>query len=69
MLKQPLADIDLLNRQAFDPAIEAGYPYARRALENLPELPRLAAAPAAKAAASSLEAEIERRQLTAARAG
>jgi hypothetical protein len=43
---------------------------ARRALESLPELPRLSAAPAAKAAASSLEAQIERRrQLTAARAG
>jgi NTE family protein len=69
MLKPPLADIDLLNWQAFDPVIEAGYQYARRALESLPQLPRLAAAPAAKAA-SSLEAEIERRlQLRAVRAG
>jgi CRP-like cAMP-binding protein len=64
------AAVGLLNRQAFDPAIEAGYTYARKALESLPELPRLAAAPTAKAAASSLEAEIERRrQLMAARAG
>jgi NTE family protein len=70
MLKPPLADIDLLNWQAFEPAIEAGYEYARRALETLPELPRLAAPPAAKPAVSSLEAELERRlQLRAARAG
>ena len=72
MLKPPLANIDLLNWQAFDRAIEAGYGYARQALEDLPGVPRLAAAPAAagRPAESSLAAELERRiSLKAARAG
>ena len=44
LLKPPLANIDLLNWQAFDRAIQAGYVYARSALEDLPAMPRLAAA-------------------------
>jgi NTE family protein len=44
LLKPPLANVDLLNWQAFDRAIQAGYDYARLALESLPQVPRLAAA-------------------------
>ncbi len=47
LLKPPLANVDLLNWQAFDRAIQAGYDYARAALETLPQLPRLHA-PAAR---------------------
>ena len=60
LLKPPLANVDLLNWQAFDRAIQAGYDYARRALEALPALPRLPPA-AGRMARSSLEAELERR--------
>jgi NTE family protein len=60
LLKPPLANVDLLNWQAFDRAIQAGYDYARGALEALPALPRLPAA-AGRMARSSLEAELERR--------
>ena len=41
LLKPPLANIDLLNWHAFDRAIQAGYEYARAALEALPAIPRL----------------------------
>ena len=68
LLKPPLANIDLLNWQAFDRAIQAGYDYARLALENLPAVPRLAAAAVLSPAVSSLEAELARR-LAAAAAG
>jgi NTE family protein len=60
LLKPPLANIDLLNWHAFDRAIQAGYDYARRTLEELPALPRLPL-PASRTARSSLEAELERR--------
>src|SRR5260370_7655637 len=43
LLRPPLANVDLLNWQAFDRAIEAGYAYACKALEELPQLPRCAA--------------------------
>jgi NTE family protein len=70
MLKPPLANIDLLNWHAFDRAIEAGYEYARRTLEQLPDVPRLSAIAAEKRAVSSLAAELERRiRLKAAPAG
>ena len=69
MLRPPLADIDLLNWHAFEPAIRVGYEYARRALDSLPDLPRLSPEPPVQPA-SSLEAELERRlKLRAARAG
>jgi len=61
LLKPPLSNIDLLNWQAFDRAIEAGYDYARLALEALPALPRLAAPGRDAPAVSSLAAELERR--------
>jgi len=60
LLKPPLANVDLLNWQAFDRAIQAGYDYARRVLETLPDLPRLPAA-AVRTPRSSLAAELERR--------
>lgn len=72
ILRPPLASIDLLNWRAFDRAIEAGYRYARQALEELPSVPRLAAAPIAEGrpAENSLAAELERRlSIKAARAG
>jgi NTE family protein len=70
MLKPPLANIDLLNWHAFDRAIEAGYQYARGMLEELPDVPRLAAAIPEKQTVSSLAAELERRvRLKAVRAG
>jgi NTE family protein len=61
LLKPPLTHIDLLNWQAFDVAIEAGYRYARGALEQLPAIPRVLAAgvpPQANSAALELEQRI-----------
>jgi NTE family protein len=61
MLKPPLANIDLLDWRAFDRAIESGYAYACRALENLPHVPRFVPAAIEKRNVSSLAAELERR--------
>jgi NTE family protein len=61
ILKPPLANIDLLDWRAFDRAIEAGYDYARRALEELPALPRMVSAAPEKPIVSSLSLELERR--------
>jgi NTE family protein len=62
LFKPSLADIELLNWQAFDRAIQAGYDYARNALETLPSIPRLAdAAAAAPARPNSIILELERR--------
>jgi NTE family protein len=58
LLKPPLANVDLLNWRAFDRAIQAGYDYARLALEALPGVPRMPAAE--RANCSSLMAELER---------
>ena len=72
ILKPPLAGIGLLNWQAFDRAIEAGYGYARQALEELPGVPRLTPAPleTKRRAKNSLAAELDRRlSIKAARAG
>ena len=60
LLKPPLANVDLLHWQAFDRAIEAGYLFARTALESLPQVPRLPAAED-RPQRSSLTAELERR--------
>jgi len=68
LLKPPLGGIDLLEWRAFDRAIEAGYQYARRALAELPDLPRLAAV-AKEPARTSLSTEIERRIAARALAG
>ena len=61
LLRPPLKNVDLLNWQAFDRAIEAGYAYTRSALEELPELPRLTDVPAPACTENSLTAELERR--------
>ena len=61
LLKPPLANVDLLNWHAFDRAIEAGYDYAKQALESLPLVPRLNPAPGDRGSRSSLVAELERR--------
>ena len=61
LLKPPLAKVDLLNWRAFDRAIQAGYEYARAALETLPQLPRLTTPAAARPGSSSLAAELQRR--------
>jgi predicted acylesterase/phospholipase RssA len=62
LLKPPLPNIDLLNWQAFDRAIQAGYDYARMALDDLPEVPRLIPpahpAPRVNSAAMELERRI-----------
>jgi NTE family protein len=60
LLKPPLANVDLLHWHAFDRAIEAGYLFARSALESLPQVPRLAAA-VDRPQRSSLTVELERR--------
>jgi NTE family protein len=60
LLKPPLANVDLLNWQAFDRAIQAGYLYARLALESLPQVPRLPAA-ADRPHRNSLRDELEKR--------
>jgi NTE family protein len=61
LLKPPLANVDLLNWHAFDRAIQAGYDYARAALETLPAVPRLTPAAAGRTPRNSLAAELERR--------
>jgi NTE family protein len=69
MLKPPLSNVDLLDWQSFDRAIEAGYDHAARAIAHLPQLPRLPDSPSATPGRSSLEAELERRLARAAAAG
>jgi NTE family protein len=61
LLKPPLPNIDLLDWRAFDRAIQAGYDYARVALESLPALPRLTPPLTPRAARNSLAAELEKR--------
>ena len=65
LLKPPLANVDLLNWQAFDRAIQAGYDYARLTLEGLPDVPRLTPVTNDRPARSSLIAELERRMAAA----
>src|SRR5260370_5499619 len=61
LLMPPLANVDLLNLPSFVRAIEAGYAYARKTLEELPQLPRCAATRNTVRGVSSLEAELDRR--------
>jgi NTE family protein len=69
LLKPPLANVDLLNWHAFDRAIEAGYDYAKQALESLPALPRLAPPAGDRSSRNSLVAELERRLAATIEAG
>jgi len=61
LFKPPLANVDLLNWRAFDRVIEAGYTYARTALEEFPDLPRGPALATEKQGVSSLSVELEKR--------
>ena len=61
LLKPPLPEVDLLNWQAFDRAIEAGYQYAREVLRNATDLPRLLSRAPTAARLTSLDAELDRR--------
>jgi NTE family protein len=61
LLKPPLINIDLLNWQAFDRAIQAGYEYARAALEQHLEVPRVLEPARATWRGNSLSVELERR--------
>ncbi len=60
LLKPPLGNVDLLNWRAFDRVIQAGYDYARLALEGLPDIPRLQSADG-RSQRNSLTAELQRR--------
>lgn len=60
LLRPPLPNVDLLNWQAFDRVIQAGYNYARDALAALPAIPRLAP-PVERVSRNSLAVELERR--------
>jgi predicted acylesterase/phospholipase RssA len=61
LLKPPLPNIELLDWQAFDRAIQAGYDYARIALDQLPAIPRLLPAALTAARTNSAVIELERR--------
>jgi NTE family protein len=61
LLKPPLPNIDLLNWQAFDQAIQAGYEYASAALDTLPSIPRMAPSVQTSTRSSSAMIELERR--------
>jgi NTE family protein len=69
LLKPPLPNIDLLNWQAFDRAIQAGYDYARITLHELPEIPRLIPAALVSVRTNSAVVELERRIAAAIAAG
>ncbi|HWW31153.1 MAG TPA: patatin-like phospholipase family protein [Steroidobacteraceae bacterium] len=69
LLKPPLANVDLLNWQAFDRAIAAGYLYARTTLEALPAIPRLMPPATAAVGSNSLGLELERRLAAAIASG
>jgi NTE family protein len=61
LLKPPLANIDLLNWQAFDRAIQAGYDYAHCVLGEMGDLPRLSAPATPPAKTNSAAVELQRR--------
>ncbi len=61
LFKPPLGNVELLDWQAFDHAIEAGYRYAIRIIEQLADLPRLAAPTPTTTRVNSLQLELERR--------
>jgi NTE family protein len=61
LLKPPLVNVDLLNWQAFDRAIQAGYDYARTTLDELSAIPRLLPPVAPAEKPNALAAELEKR--------
>jgi NTE family protein len=69
LFKPPLPQVDLLNWQAFDAAIEAGYDYARSALTGLTHLPRITAPAPSSTKMTALAAELEKRLAATVAAG
>jgi len=69
LFKPPLPNVELLDWQAFDGAIEAGYDYARAALVDLARLPRITPPAPMSPKISSLTAELEKRLAASAAAG
>ena len=65
----PLPNVELLDWQAFDKAIEAGYDYARAALVDLARLPRITPPAPMSPKISSLTAELEKRLAASVAAG
>lgn len=65
LLRPPLDNVDLLDWQAFDRAIDAGYVHARQLIDEIPDIPRLAPVTAAAPRVSSLTHELERRMAAA----
>ena len=61
LLKPPLTNIDLLNWHAFDRAIEAGYDYARRVLDGMDAIPRIASLKVAPSQPNFAVMEMEKR--------
>jgi NTE family protein len=61
LLKPTLTNIDLLNWQAFDRAIDLGYSYARVALEQADSVPRVRETETAQPRVNSLHVELARR--------
>jgi NTE family protein len=61
LLKPPLTNIDLLNWHAFDRAIDAGYEYARSALQAARDIPRVASATPALGKPNAAVIELEKR--------
>lgn len=69
LFKPPLPNVELLDWQAFDGAIQAGYDYARAGLVDLARLPRITPPAPMSLKISSLTAELEKRLAASAAAG
>ena len=65
ILKPALDDVDLLNWQAFERVVAAGYERTRAAIATLPQLPRLAPVQSARPAAANFLNEAIARRLGA----
>ncbi len=65
LLKPSLDNVDLLDWQAFDRAIEAGYAHARQLIDEIPDIPRLPPVGIDAPRVSSLTLELERRMAAA----
>lgn len=61
VFKPPLPNVDLLNWRAFDAVIKAGYDYARVALVDMAEIPRILPSKPTSPKISSLAAELHKR--------
>jgi NTE family protein len=69
LFKPPLPNVGLLDWQAFDAAIKAGYDYARAFLVDLARLPRLTPPAPMSPKIGSLTTELEKRLAASAAAG